>query len=725
MILTKSDLLRQNFTKSPQFPKKLLEMGENQYFVVYYQYDELTAKINGISLERITDQISLNIYRYKYANNVVNKIGFFKYPLETRNAELYILLSFYLKDDDVNLNMLKGFYKESAVQDYDRTKKLSDELIFKNSFDIVNRQSFIDALPKYVYLPPKVLECVVAIFDSVDCYQKSDSKLMPLYGFLLKKIVSLLGDGDGGVVREFSFSTIKYLFIGERSVLDLDGSTTLKDNLDRAKSLLRERVSINDIYTNTGWFFNNFDGKWRHLISDLDSKLVSFKEYGRVFAPKNTKAANMVSQAYSAMMNENWVACEKLIDNGWDVKLSDVLTHPTLYKYYPELFSLPIFYAHSNSLPRGKYFYNPKRRYIVIYGDYNTDNLHSILLHEIQHAIQRIEDYGSGGNSLFASIVTAAGGEKLREFLKSLKQTEFRMESEFMDGGVYSYTRYSSRFGTTLSEDIYYGSLTNIIFTLIQERNVAQVSSFLGNSSIENEIDTMRKIIKESREVDSTLLAQGFTDNEVNAIKFSAYELLLGEAESRNVQDMLNPFNSNELAYFIPLTTESLDTRRIVTHKNSIGEIVAMPKDFVGAYEYAYTNGGVLHLTKGNKVIPILHELGHIIFMNSGLFAQKSFAEIIAEQNTELSRNLLRQYDFQYEELFIDVMLSYFSKIGLDSLFSKIVVSNADVEPLLDINLITSNLDKIFKREEPKADYETLTKMNNYLEHLHKETSVI
>lgn len=77
------------------------------------------------------------------------------------------------------------------------------------------------------------------------------------------------------------------------------------------------------------------------------------------------------------------------VDRRGDYNLEEVLDHPELYKNYPQLRELPVRF---DKLPDGEHgYYETSDPHIGI--DVDTDNLHSALLHEVQHAIQHIEGH--------------------------------------------------------------------------------------------------------------------------------------------------------------------------------------------------------------------------------------------------------------------------------------------------------------------------------------------
>ena len=81
------------------------------------------------------------------------------------------------------------------------------------------------------------------------------------------------------------------------------------------------------------------------------------------------------------------------------MKLADVLEYPELYEAYPELADITVHYATMDTA-RGRAIYGDGEREILINRNLEGEwrEIHSILLHEIQHHIQNIEGFAKGGN---------------------------------------------------------------------------------------------------------------------------------------------------------------------------------------------------------------------------------------------------------------------------------------------------------------------------------------
>lgn len=140
------------------------------------------------------------------------------------------------------------------------------------------------------------------------------------------------------------------------------------DALNKSEGLLGQGAEPGSVLSQTGWF-NGVDAKPRFEISDHASELTPF-------AREQLEAGKIVGGT-----------------------LKDVFDHPELYKAYPHIADLPV------SLEYGKWHspsggYNPKTGDI----DFKTNTFDgsnspkSILLHEIQHAIQHKEGFANGGS---------------------------------------------------------------------------------------------------------------------------------------------------------------------------------------------------------------------------------------------------------------------------------------------------------------------------------------
>lgn len=157
----------------------------------------------------------------------------------------------------------------------------------------------------------------------------------------------------------------------------IEALTANLDALRQAQNMELNEASPEEIWRETGWKHGK-DGKWRFEISD-DEAIVDFS---------NTPTDVMVT-------------------------LGDVLSHEKLYKAYPYLKNLPVLVDSSlKGSPSGAQFisgtYDEKYGWLGRKIQVNPDvlnrkdiSLKEIMMHEVQHAIQRKEGFATGGSPSF------------------------------------------------------------------------------------------------------------------------------------------------------------------------------------------------------------------------------------------------------------------------------------------------------------------------------------
>lgn len=159
--------------------------------------------------------------------------------------------------------------------------------------------------------------------------------------------------------------------------------TANRSALENAEKMLAEGVDAETIRKETGWFMG-YDKKWRFEIDDSQMKVNSD--------------------------TSNYTTLEKLIE------------HEALFSAYPELRQLRITFSDLRE-SRGSY----DRRFGDISIDYSlkgdAENLKMLLIHEIQHAIQDIENFARGASPEFWENKIAQGFDTRTEYVKQ-QETE-------------------------------------------------------------------------------------------------------------------------------------------------------------------------------------------------------------------------------------------------------------------------------------------------------------
>lgn len=193
-----------------------------------------------------------------------------------------------------------------------------------------------------------------------------------------------------------SSDNIRFSLAGERGAAAADKAeerTARMDNLSVARKMEEKKKDAKAIKMATGWE-RGADGKWRYEMPD--AKIKDTMDVG---------GGHIVKRYEDDML---W--------NGG--KLFDVIDAPELFKAYPQLKGVRIDTdAIMNDMPsHGEY--DSKTNTITIHAD-ELKYMNDILNHEIQHAIQGIEGFATGG-----SPTTIRGEVKKRfnEVTKQIKQ---------------------------------------------------------------------------------------------------------------------------------------------------------------------------------------------------------------------------------------------------------------------------------------------------------------
>ena len=183
----------------------------------------------------------------------------------------------------------------------------------------------------------------------------------------------------------------------------LKAETADKSALEKAMELEKDGTDSEKIRKETGWF-KGYDGKWRFEIDDSELEFKTDIEKNRAaaieLAKMKAKSAEIEwkivnDTATEAEENEYYSLDEKMVQLRKWQKLSDVINHPKLFKAYPQLKDVNVYYEIS-SLNRG--LYSSKGNVIRLNPMCPIGEQKEIIIHEIQHAIQRIEDFANGSS---------------------------------------------------------------------------------------------------------------------------------------------------------------------------------------------------------------------------------------------------------------------------------------------------------------------------------------
>ena len=318
------------------------------------------------------------------------------------------------------------------------------------------------------------------------------------------------------IVKEFENPSDKerkpeFQFIGEKGAAHMDKveeATIRLDNLSIARQMEDADKDAKTIKLATGWE-RGADGKWRYEISDANIK--DTIDLGKGISEKRFEE-------------------DMLWNSG---RLGDVIDAPEIFEAYPQLKDIHIETdSIVNDMPSNGEF-NANSNRITIHAD-RLKYLNSILNHEIQHAIQHIEGFATGG--------TPEHVEK--EF--DAAKTEWRARA------------YAHELEETAKE-------------LGGEYNLAEVENALGKEYKELGMEDLLPD-KETRIKGANYFARGYADRSMDeAIKrfrldestrsdfnsYVEYMHIAGEVEARNVSARLG-MTPDERRRTLALETEDV-----------------------------------------------------------------------------------------------------------------------------------------------------------------------
>ena len=206
--------------------------------------------------------------------------------------------------------------------------------------------------------------------------------------------------------------------------------------LAEAEKLLKEGKDPEEVRKKTGWF-KGADGKMRFEISDKDAEIrpTALEHFGnRVAAQAEARLAyerlqtfkeeqknqpnkykpGIVEELIQMADTDLSKYMKKSYDYGDPLLLKDVLKHPALFKAYPYLENVRVeiddthvgdalgsYSATANSiLLKDELFEQVKQKYNKNFNqEKSIQEAKSVLMHEVQHAIQEIEGFARGGTA--------------------------------------------------------------------------------------------------------------------------------------------------------------------------------------------------------------------------------------------------------------------------------------------------------------------------------------
>lgn len=366
-------------------------------------------------------------------------------------------------------------------------------------------------------LSPEARE-ILTIFDE---NRRSGKRIAQVLGSYLNKaqvqgdtsVMSLFGD-DATFDRLGTLQQAKnvsddyrYSFAGENA------KTANKDLLSKARAAIESGKDAELVRQDTGWFKGS-DGKWRF---ELDDSEITFKT-------KN------IAQS---------------IKGG--VKLGDLINAEKLFNAYPGLKDVAVKESQSGT------YYSPRTNEIFFNTNESSNSIKGDLLHEVQHAIQRVENFATGGSPKQFS-------EKVIDRNKILSENEQHFASV-------SFNKLSAK-GKEYARAINRGE------------NVEENYRLLSNNPNDkaNWADYLHRInsANEYRQLGADLSVIS---------PLEQYRQLAGEVEARNVESRLS-FTDQQRKEISPKTTQDINDQNQVIHYTN-GENYTLTESDIAEIEKA------------------------------------------------------------------------------------------------------------------------------------------
>ena len=280
-------------------------------------------------------------------------------------------------------------------------------------------------------------------------------KITPENREMLRGYLSALGPLSGTVAlyppklgQFFSYQPGQELFqfIGGQGAANLDKAeeaTTRLDNLAVAREMEQAGKDAKAIKLATGWE-RGADGKWRYEIDDSgvsfhptgDARFLNdHPEYRRYRELERKALLDKLTDAEQAEMKDlaaTWASegrrLSERVRNG-NATLENIIDAPELFEAYPVLRAMPVVitkFADDVSGYGGFFSSDINGGRIVLNEKYRDDKekMQSVLLHEIQHAIQREEGFERGGSAAMFEDIVSEFNDEIKFLRNNLAQLE-------------------------------------------------------------------------------------------------------------------------------------------------------------------------------------------------------------------------------------------------------------------------------------------------------------
>ncbi len=339
-----------------------------------------------------------------------------------------------------------------------------------------------------------------------------------------------------------SSNDIKYSMGG------LKAETADKSALEKAMELEKDGTDSEKIRKETGWF-KGYDGKWRFEIDNSELEFKTDIEKNRAaaieLAKMKVKSAELEEKivnntATKAEENEYYNLDEKMIEYRKGVKLSDVINHPKLFEAYPQLKNVDVYYEIS-SVNRGVYSSNGN--VIMLNPMHTIDEQKEAIIHEIQHAIQRIEDFANGSNLEYWKNLGYSDEEAMAMYYNTAGEREARDVSARRD---YNAEQRKNIRPDIDRKDVVFANSGDPVYSadenIMQNDFEEKVDQIENNTYNSNDVVIMGRTPKVLQDIGFNSLPVAMTKNHI-------YSVAVSEARAKNEGRYKKNTNYHDLGF--------------------------------------------------------------------------------------------------------------------------------------------------------------------------------
>ena len=328
----------------------------------------------------------------------------------------------------------------------------------------------------------------------------------------------------------------------------LKAETADKSALEKAMELEKDGTDSEKIRKETGWF-KGYDGKWRFEIDNSELEFKTDIEKNRAaaieLAKMKVKSAELEEKivnntATKAEENEYYNLDEKMIEYRKGVKLSDVINHPKLFEAYPQLKNVDVYYEIS-SVNRGVYSSNGN--VIMLNPMHTIDEQKEAIIHEIQHAIQGIENFANGSNLEYWKNLGYSDEEAMAMYYNTAGEREARDVSARRD---YNAEQRKNIRPDIDRKDVVFANSGDPVYSadenIMQNDFEEKVDQIENNTYNSNDVVIMGRTPKVLQDIGFNSLPVAMTKNHI-------YSVAVSEARAKNEGRYKKNTNYHDLGF--------------------------------------------------------------------------------------------------------------------------------------------------------------------------------